>query len=404
MTVEQRMSKTRTRLILDKPWYGVLSMHLNVAAADCETMQTDGTKLEYSPAFVETLSDAELSGVYAHEVLHCGLRHMYRLGGRDLTQWNEAADFAINQILIDDGFTLPSGALIDASFAGLSAEEIYSKRGSKPKPKDENGGGTGGMVPPPPPDAPQSNGKGNAPCPTGSFGPPPPDAQGDAKDGTKGTDGPPPPMSEKDWADVVETATAAVKKAGKLGGSIEREVTRARATDTDWRAILREFIEHTVPSDYSWTSPNRRHIANGVYLPGIVKENTAKLVVAVDTSGSIDAELLSSFGSELSTLIQDARPESVEVIYCNTRVQRTETFTPDDEFTLRAKGGGGTRFSPVFEHVAAADFPPSALIYFTDLDCYDCPAAVDYPVLWAIPEHVTRQPIFGTAVKLSRWS
>ncbi len=41
--------------------------------------------------------------------------------------WNEAADLAINPILIGNGFTLPAGALIDPAFANLSAEEIYAR-------------------------------------------------------------------------------------------------------------------------------------------------------------------------------------------------------------------------------------------------------------------------------------
>ena len=90
-------------------------------------MATDGSRIVYNPAFVDQLKPAELEGTLAHEVMHCALGHQCRRGNRDPGLWNEAADFAINPILIANGFTLPAGALIDPAFANLSAEEIYAR-------------------------------------------------------------------------------------------------------------------------------------------------------------------------------------------------------------------------------------------------------------------------------------
>ena len=59
--------------------------------------------------------------------MHCALGHQCRRGERDPRLWNEAADLAINPILISNGFTLPAGALIDPAFTNLSAEEIYAR-------------------------------------------------------------------------------------------------------------------------------------------------------------------------------------------------------------------------------------------------------------------------------------
>ena len=90
-------------------------------------MATDGSRIVYNPAFVDELKPAELEGTLAHEVLHCALGHQCRRGERDPELWNEAADFAINPILLGNGLTLPAGALIDSAFANLSAEEIYAR-------------------------------------------------------------------------------------------------------------------------------------------------------------------------------------------------------------------------------------------------------------------------------------
>src|ERR1035438_1690251 len=71
--------------------------------------------------------------------------------------------------------------------------------------------------------------------------------------------------------------------------------------------------------------------------------------------------------------MHEARPERLQVVYCDTRVRSSEVFTPDDgAVTLHAKGGGGTRFQPVFDMVnqqTAEQDAPKALLYFTDLVC-----------------------------------
>ena len=52
---------------------------------------------------IEDLAPKELEAVLAHEVLHCALGHHCRRGERDPKLWNEAADLAINSILVANG-------------------------------------------------------------------------------------------------------------------------------------------------------------------------------------------------------------------------------------------------------------------------------------------------------------
>jgi predicted metal-dependent peptidase len=372
-------------------------------------MQTDGTVLAYSAEFVDTLTDAELTGVMAHEVLHCALRHMYRTGGRDMQEWNIAADYVINQELIAHGFTLPKGALIDSQYSGMSAEQVYSLRGRSKQQSQQsqqsqqpNGNSSQAMPSTSASGAPPNSSGNGSSCPTGTFTTPQtPDASGQTPvNGQTPID----TMSAHDWEIATEQASLIASKAGKMSGGVARAIKTSRESIEDWRAILREFIEHQTPSDYSWTQPNRRYIGAGIYLPGTVRENLPSIAIGVDTSGSITPDMLNLFAVELTAILHESRPDSIEVIYCDSEVNGTASYSPDDPaVTLTPMGGGGTRFSPVFEHIATWDLPPACLVYFTDLESYDTPTEPDYPTLWVTPESTRLVAPFGRTVRLSQW-
>ena len=50
------------------------------------------------------------------------------------------------------------------------------------------------------------------------------------------------------------------KLAGKLPAGVTRSLEAAEAARVDWRELLRRAWSETIPADYSWTRPNRRHL------------------------------------------------------------------------------------------------------------------------------------------------
>lgn len=123
-------------------------------------------------------------------------------------------------------------------------------------------------------------------------------------------------------------------------------------------------------------------------------------------AGPISQAVLDCFAAELTAILHEARPERVEVLYCDYEIQHTEEFSPDDEaIKLAAHGGGGTRFNPVFERLNAADEKPVALIYFTDLENgRENVQEPDYPVLWCTGLNVVRSAPFGRTVRVDLFS
>jgi predicted metal-dependent peptidase len=419
--IERKLTRARTQLLLNQPFFGTLCLRLKLVTGDLPTMATDGRRIVYDPAFVEELTAAELEAVLAHEVLHCVLGHHCRRGGRDPQLWNEAADLAINPILIGNGFSLPSGALLDPAFENLSAEEIYAQLversreesspapNQSPQPNTEAGASPGQE--PQPQHSPDSGNSAQAPSsPThdaggneaehqslspGGFGEvwDATDEQGRLASEAENS------RQQHEWNIAADQALRAARSCGCEPANLARPLNENRQSKQDWRALLREFVAATSPCDYRWTPPNRRYIASGLYLPSVERAGVGTIVVAVDTSGSIGQEELEQFAGEITAISDEAKPEAIHIVYCDAVVQSTQQFGPSEPIDLEPRGGGGTDFRPVFEWVEANQIAPACLIYLTDLCCHSYPQVPDYPVLWVTDSR--RSAPFGETVRLN---
>src|SRR4029077_10579969 len=98
-------------------------------------------------------------------------------------------------------------------------------------------------------------------------------------------------------------AQGAAAGRGPLPAGLGRAVKGVLHPPADWRAVLREFVSASAKNDYSWVRPNRRFAAQGLYLPGLHSEELGDVVLAVDTSGSIDEKMLGVFAREVSAIL-----------------------------------------------------------------------------------------------------
>jgi len=126
-------------------------------------------------------------------------------------------------------------------------------------------------------------------------------------------------------------------------------------------------------------------------------------VVAVDTSGSVEADDLACFAAEVSSVLE-TYDTVIELIFCDTQIQGHEQLTREDlPFTLSPVGGGGTDFRPVFAWADDRDTPPCCLVYLTDLECHRFPdKAPDYPVLWVRSGGCGVKVPFGDVIDITR--
>ena len=201
---------------------------------------------------------------------------------------------------------------------------------------------------------------------------------------------------------AVEQATMQAEKAGKLPAGVKHTLDKAKQTQTNWKELLKRFIERVIPKDYSWVHPNRRFVHEGLYLPGICKDGCPPIAFGNDTSGSIPMTYRQQVQDEIQKIHNDVRPEKMTVIHCDCAVHNIEEFTADDsEIVLNPAGFGGTDFRPVFAEIEKMAQQPAALIFFTDLEGPFPDEEPEYPVLWIVPEMYPHVAPFGETIKVS---
>ena len=99
---DPRLERARYGLLLDAPFFGSLIVRLPLVRDDSRgTFCTDGQVIRYNRDYADTLGDEERKYVLCHEVMHCALGHLWRTAGRDMTTWNKACDYVVNQMLDD---------------------------------------------------------------------------------------------------------------------------------------------------------------------------------------------------------------------------------------------------------------------------------------------------------------
>jgi len=334
--VERKVGKAKALLILDHPFFGTAVSRRPIKYGDevpTAGMSATGQMI-LNPAWVEPLTVKNIMFLMAHEALHYMLSHALRRKHRDFRAWNVACDKVINDTLIDAGV----GDFIDGGITldngrSYASEELYDESDD-----DMGSGGIGQDV-------------------------------GDAtdEDGQALDDSQVHALEAQAKIDTIQSAKAA-QSSGKLPESIKRLVDDMINVVTPWHEKLERYMHSKVRDGYSWNRPNRRFVGQGMYLPGYdYIPRMGEVVVAVDTSGSLNSKDLSHFTAHINRIMETCLPEKVTVIYCDYDIGGIQEYTPDElPITLEPVGGGGTSFKPVFDWLDSYAGEVECLVYFTD--------------------------------------
>lgn len=443
----KRIEKAQTAILRDPEteFFGLLLMGLRPltpAPPECTTVCTDGVSIWWDEAFAASLNDDALRTPLGEEVFHIYSEHMFRAppGARDSDEswrnWNLACDQEARWAMqeINDRckaqnrrelfpWPKPEDAP-QAEFKGQAAESVYATlRARKPSPAKGNNPNqppqSGGDSSPGAPGKGQptlSNGKANG---NGTPQPSPEPPAGMA-------DFAPPPASAAEAEHLRNEIRRAVLLAAQtargmrhLPAGVDRIIQSIVAPARDPFTVLREWLTEVTQSDYDWQRPNRRYLDSGFFLPSLHSTGCGVVVLARDTSGSIDDTLLAKMRGVMQYVLDDLHATQLVVVDCDAAVQRVQVFEPGSDVALtdRPGGGGGTAFAPVFKLLAGDDTglgtavreslaavaltEVRALVCLTDLDGWFPKEPPEYPVFWATWEKTHRTPPFGEVINIA---
>jgi predicted metal-dependent peptidase len=385
---EEKIVTARISLLLKKPFFGNMATRLILREKpEIGTAATDGKHLWYAPDFIDRLDNKQVEFLLAHEVLHVAFEHMLRRGDREPQGWNVACDYAINQILDDEGIgSKPTGndaPLLDSQYRGLSAEQIFDKLSDYQKQQKTL-------------DVHIDLDKGEATIKD--------------KDGNE-TKIPMDKMSKSEQDQLkdeiknslIQSAKAAQSSgAGNIPKGIERLISDITAPKLDWRSMLRQTIRSQIRNNYTWMRPSRKTYSTNAVLPGLDVQNELDICVSIDTSGSISESMLKDFLGEINGIADEFDGYKIKIWCFDTDVHAPETFESWDGkqiINYQPQGYGGTDIGVNWRWMQDNDVKPQLLICFTDGETWDQWGDSDYcDTLWVIHSNDRVKPPFGQTV------
>lgn len=317
---------------------------------------TDGDHIFINPAqWMELNKDSHVF-ILLHETLHVAYDHHGRKGIRNKNKWNAACDYSINDILVLAGFKMPPVGLHDEAFRGMSAEQIYDLLPNSDEEDDENGD----MLP-------------------------------------AGKESSPDARAQKARKMISEAVVAAkvAKDYDSIPGALKRDLELLMNPPIPWEVVLNRVMNETCKNDYSWKRPNRRYMP--ILIPGLHSNALERIVMALDTSGSVDQIQFSKCTSSLYYVIRKYKPKALKVIQFDHEIQESVTIRNlRDLMTMPLKGGGGTYLEPVMQDYIKD--PAKLLVVLTDGYFSNSITNPNKAVVWLVYDNPDYKPPFGKVI------
>jgi len=339
--------------------FGTIASRLEIIQnEDIQSFKSDGVTLEISPDFLNEITLDEMQFVFANGAMHASLAHQKRKNNRSGWLWQLSTDYAVNDILVDNGMSRPDLAHYSKRFSGLYAEEIYAELKDDILRDDEN-------LEYEADNSDDVNSESNDESSQGS------ELNG-LEESSLCNDSDEEVEAELILAEQLfeEFAQSIIDKEsldGEIPQGLERLFTLEVKGKIDWQSELRLAIDKFYKDDYQLFPSNKKFLHLGFYLPSTVS-NRFKFSVAIDSSGSVDEELLNEFLSELNSIMNTIPNYEITLLICDDKIREIKTFYSGDILEFDLDGGGATDFKPVFEYIQENLIDTKLLLYFTDLD------------------------------------
>ena len=413
LTAEQRIERAHVQLMKDKDFclFSGVFMIGDVKVSDVvPTAYTNGRDVTYGRAFVEGLDDKELNFVVLHEAMHKAYRHLFvwkKLAQENMMLANMAMDYVINLQLMDynkpEVLAFPRDkqgnriGLLDDQYRGMDTQQVFNILKKEMGDEQGKGGQSGG------------NPGGESEDPSGGQK----DKKSECLDDHGWDEAK--EMDEEEKRKLSDEIDQALREgsilAGKMNGTMSREIKDLLTPKVDWREALRNFIKTTMKGrdKSTWRRPNRRFLAQGIIMPSTYSDKVGNITIGIDTSGSINGEALSQFLGEVKSICDEVVPQGIDLLYWDSHVAKHEKYAGSEIDSLvnstKPAGGGGTSPECVPKYMKEERIEAQCTVMLTDGyfygdGCGDW-SGVDSPVLWCVMGKKDFVPTVGKSVHIS---
>jgi predicted metal-dependent peptidase len=337
------------------------------------TAANDGVTLKWDPADFLKMTRGGRVATIMHELWHPARLHMLRKGDRCPDIWNIACDVWINRDLIKNSYELtpPESWVIRPDLDHIEMEEdiydwLISPGGGGMKPHSGPQGGCGKCQ------------QANKPAPTTQI-------------------------KQQMINNVVKAKQAALisNQPGAIPSNMQAILDKFLKPVVPWEKHLHQWMTDLLEEDYTWSRPNRRHMAMGMYLPSRFEDEgrLEHLMFYQDVSGSISDRDSLRFNSELKFVWETYKPKKMTIIQFDTIIQKIDVLEEDQPFDeIRIVGRGGTCLKCVRKHIM--DNRPTAAIIFSDLYVEPMVPGPECPILWVAVDNKDARVNFGKLIHI----
>lgn len=382
----EEVNKTSIKLIINEPFYGHFFMGLvkqiddNIPTMAVSLRGRSSLFLLTNTTFWNSLSPEHRYGVVKHEILHILFKHLFmmdKFGNKYV--FNLAADILVNQYIASN--QLPKGGIVLEAFPDLNLDReetvkyYYDKLTSFikeqqalddqfQKEQEEKNNGDGNA---------QNEKQNNKP------------SQRPANESWENLKPYLDPMNEaqrqhEQWKlmkdlsqaeldliegglnDYIKGTVERLKTYGNLPAGIQAYIEELLATmkpTVNWKRVLRLFTENA-SSTYLQNTLKKVSKRYGT-IPGIKIKKRQKILVAVDTSGSVNLDDLQEFFGEMYHIWKEQA--EIIVVECDTDIHHVYNY--NGKMPEFVHGRGGTDFNAPISY-SNEKVKPDAIIYFTD--------------------------------------
>lgn len=323
-------------------------LDISVAAVDAQSKE-----IFINPA--AGLDEYESRFVMAHELLHVGLSHQARRQGRDPYLWNVACDYVINSWLVEIGLgELPKvGVLYDVELKGESSEAIYDRLVTDMRRYRK-----------------LATLRGIGVCDILERGTQNWWAIGDGID------------LDEFYRRCLTQGLNYHQEQGRgfLPAGLVEEIRALNQPPIPWDVELAQWFDNyfsPLAKVRTYARPSRRQsstpdIPRPRWLPAVGADDERTFGVVLDTSGSMDRELLAKALGAIASYSISREVSSVRVVFCDA-IAYDQGYMPPELIAdrVKVKGRGGTVLQPGIDLLETAkDFPKNGpLLIITDGEC-----------------------------------